>query len=94
MESPPSALNLGRRQSHAGRATVLACVGQWARPTVLGLGLKCQPSTVRRFSEFQFLFNISEIHINFKNAKKIQYYLEKYDTNFYILHKSSSTHKK
>jgi hypothetical protein len=41
---------------------------RWTRPTVSGLRLKCRPSTVRRFFDFQFLFNISKIHINFKNV--------------------------
>jgi hypothetical protein len=43
-------------------------LGCCARPTVPGLRLKCWPSTLRGFSDFQFLFNILEIHINFKNA--------------------------
>jgi hypothetical protein len=40
----------------------------WSRPIVSGLELKCRPSTMRRFSDFEFSFNILEIHINFKNA--------------------------
>jgi hypothetical protein len=35
---------------------------------VPGLGLKYRPSNVQRFFDFLFLFNISEICINFKNV--------------------------
>jgi hypothetical protein len=52
-----------------------------------------QHYTMIFFSNFHFSFNISEIYINFKNAYKIQYYSEKYKTNFCILLKSSCTHR-
>jgi hypothetical protein len=45
-------------------------VVQWARPTVPGLGLESRRSTVRRFSDFQFLFNI------FSKSYKLQKYIE------------------
>jgi hypothetical protein len=55
----------------SGRGTALVGVGQpgqngrWARPTVLGLGPKAQPSTVRGF----FYFSIS--FLNYRNSYKI-----------------------
>jgi hypothetical protein len=77
---------------HGDRIERTCSIG-WARATVPRLGLKCRPNTVRQFSDFQFLFNISEIRINLENVWKIQYYLEKYETHFCILHKNSSTHR-
>jgi hypothetical protein len=64
VEYPLSALQLGRQWSHVGRATATSRAHSagwsrsteplchWARPTVPGFGLKCRPSTVRRFSDF------------------------------------------
>jgi hypothetical protein len=53
--------------------------GSWARPTVLGLGLKCWPSTVRRFFYFCLLFQKivenskmrRKYHTTQKNMKQI-----------------------
>jgi hypothetical protein len=81
VESLLGVLHLGHRKSRAtaptrGDRTERTCaapagmgwLGRWARPPVPGLRLKCRSSTVRQFSDFQFSFNIPEIHINFKNS--------------------------
>jgi hypothetical protein len=58
--SLPSSLPRG----FPARARYTLSVGEplcrWTRTTVLGLVLESQPSTVRRYSDFQFSFNISE----------------------------------
>jgi hypothetical protein len=48
------------RGDHAGWHGPARPLCHWARPTVRGLRLESQPSTVWRFSDFQFLFIILE----------------------------------
>jgi hypothetical protein len=54
---------------------------------------QCGQTLCARGLKFSFSFVILEIHINFKNAYKIQYHSEKYETNFYRILKSRSTHR-
>jgi hypothetical protein len=60
-----------RATTHALRVvTMPACQnGSWARPTVLGLMLKCWPSTVRRFF-FDFCLLFQKIVENLKMRRK------------------------
>jgi hypothetical protein len=67
---PPAGSGRPRR-AHARNVGCRGPAGplcRWTRPIVLGLGLESWSSTVRRFSDFQFLFNILEKLYKLQNA--------------------------